>query len=1076
MQGQTQASRSLNINSSYLPNAGSDNNVGGGTYTSSHTEPTIRDYENVFGPSARDIKDDLQRFKRHGRWHLPDILKGPNPWLADRIDGLITDATNSPFTSTILPYRYFDNVDGKIKWNVWSFDEAMASRVPYESAARTLTQTKRSFSGYAVRHGLAITLEHNFMMTPQGRENFQNQLKQLVGSIQYSNDLDVHMALILADSYEKHMLEKYNNFNKSAAQTCREYVDLFGFMQKNQNALDILIEEAKLKLKLWGGPIPNFMLTNSKLTFQLTMTPERTNYITQGIDGVKRLRQGPDLQSYRGLNIIPSRSFSMEIGQPPRDVLRRRVRVAEYYRILPDADNVHRTFELYNEERDTFFTLNFRDLIKFALIDHSHEHAQKMHTLHKQKHIRAQLKAPLKNMPNTTATAIGNTWKKLLTQLASNPAETVLLPTDKILARFVSSSDVFVPFVADMGMRTDKSMKQHHHHMHTKIAGSTVKYPRVKANVLETPNELFHPFTHEQATINSPAYNEARVALARLARRYAAPASYLKAQDGKIVFETKSLAQPDLHIGELLMQPIGAFAEPNHPLFAENMPLSGAKDVHASWILTENVLDILLANPHHVDTVAKLAASVDGSGLTCAEYSVNIADKIETHAKMNKWTSIDQLASKMGVYTWTVTDNYLSTNDYLHASSQLGSKYHQKLKQYAPNGVVNTVYLHKLLEIGGSDHPWLQKATADGTADPRMVCKGLQARILEDAYAPYKQHLADSVGCKRMLQQLLQSPMPESLHTSGKLFLGVDSEAGSDAGGDADFDIPEDALERANELLHIAREEFTPGQAAHWEFVIIRPNIEHYMLGVILGLSGDELGNTLWGQTELSVYDDSQHGVWGMSYKYHERAIVFNEKNLVRLWDIAYDGYNGGKDDTYVNWTDEADVRKFKEDTLDVTKDYHGKSMMVMAFYHEEGQTHEKWRTNWPSPIVFYNNKNHNGHAHVGAENHMLINTQDFEVFDSDVYPLYKHYHNKMPDFTDLHQMRKGASESVKDDETQVDNLAFQGTMRIKKSGVLIDQINGSGHHAVDYVGVASVRAGKGYKMTGGITQVVRQI
>ena len=47
----------------------------------------------------------------------------------------------------------------------------------------------------------------------------------------------------------------------------------------------------------------------------------------------------------------------------------------------------------------------------------------------------------------------------------------------------------------------------------------------------------------------------------------------------------------------------------------------------------------------------------------------------------------------------------------------------------------------------------------------------------------------------------------------------------------------------------------------------IRPNIEHYMLGIIMGLAGDQLGNTLWGQTELSVYDDSMHGVWGMSYK-----------------------------------------------------------------------------------------------------------------------------------------------------------------------------------------------------------------
>jgi hypothetical protein len=51
------------------------------------------------------------------------------------------------------------------------------------------------------------------------------------------------------------------------------------------------------------------------------------------------------------------------------------------------------------------------------------------------------------------------------------------------------------------------------------------------------------------------------------------------------------------------------------------------------------------------------------------------------------------------------------------------------------------------------------------------------------------------------------------------------------------------------------------------EVVIVRPNIEHYMLGIIMGLAGEQLGNTLWGQTELSVYDDSMHGVWGMSYK-----------------------------------------------------------------------------------------------------------------------------------------------------------------------------------------------------------------
>lgn len=145
---------------SYIGNGDGGMN-GGGTYTDPYTDkknPTIADYENIFGPAARDVKLDLQRNKRHARWHLPDALKGSNPWLTDRIDGLITDTTGSPFTTKILPYKYIENVDQKIKWNAWSFDEGLASRVPYESAARTLTQTKRSYAGYTIRQGLAITM------------------------------------------------------------------------------------------------------------------------------------------------------------------------------------------------------------------------------------------------------------------------------------------------------------------------------------------------------------------------------------------------------------------------------------------------------------------------------------------------------------------------------------------------------------------------------------------------------------------------------------------------------------------------------------------------------------------------------------------------------------------------------------------------------------------------------------------------------------------------------------------------------------------------------------------------------
>ena len=92
------------------------------------------------------------------------VRAGHNQYLTDRVDGLITDATNSPFTRNILPYVYLERPDEKLKWNVYSFDEGIASRVPYEAAARVLPQSKRSFAGYAVRQGLAIAMVSSLLL------------------------------------------------------------------------------------------------------------------------------------------------------------------------------------------------------------------------------------------------------------------------------------------------------------------------------------------------------------------------------------------------------------------------------------------------------------------------------------------------------------------------------------------------------------------------------------------------------------------------------------------------------------------------------------------------------------------------------------------------------------------------------------------------------------------------------------------------------------------------------------------------------------------------------------------------
>lgn len=760
--------------------SGDPGTIGGGTYNAQSSEPTIRDYENFFGPAARDIKQDPERNRRRQRWHLPDALQGSNPWLADRIDGLITDTTTSPFTTIILPYKHIDNVDGKIKWNVWSFDEGMASRVPYESSARVLTQTKRSFAGYTVRQGLAIVMEANFMMSQAGQENFRNQVQQVVHSIQYTNNLDVHVALIQAPSYQKHVDERYWNNSKTNSQLIRDYVDMFGFMQKNPNALDIAIEEAKEVLRSWGAKEPSFLLCNSKLTMQLQMNPERTQYFTQGEDGVRRLKEGPNINKYRGLNIIHSHSFSVENGARPRDLLTRRVRVGEYYRVTPRMIGARQGIQLYDESRDTWFTLNKGDLIRHATYGKDIDFG---------------------------------CWK--------------LDDPDKQCAEFL-----------------------------------TKEWSGFYGEVFE--------MLHEQA-----------------------PESATKLTN--------------------------CTTDPRYPF---------------DDVLTE------------FKTKA-ISATVTYTGLTAEQEK-----QLENH--------------------------------------------------------ISHIY---------------------------QVNTGCTAKD-GDNFA--------SVNVKRLITALV--------------FTRYYTEMGKGSKGKQLFYF----------IMLVSR--VISAEHRLMEFVILRPNIEHNMHAVILGRGGmEDLGATLWGQTQLECYSDSVHGIWGMSYKYNERAIVFNEKNLVRFWDVSYASYSGGKDSRILHWENNIDdcnaMPNFLANNENINAPYNGPSVIVLAF--DRGIHTNTYQTNWESPVSMRLPSDLKvGPVH--PEGDMCDSITD--VLDETNYSLPGEYMKVLDAIHRKHAETKGPGACAHENITGVyGSVYFQGSMRvIDMTGHIVNEINGSGHHGPDYVGVASRRNGKGVSTSRG--------
>ena len=255
------------------------------------------------------------------------------------------------------------------------------------------------------------------------------------------------------------------------------------------------------------------------------------------------------------------------------------------------------------------------------------------------------------------------------------------------------------------------------------------------------------------------------------------------------------------------------------------------------------------------------------------------------------------------------------------------------------------------------------------------------------------------------------------------------------------------------------------------DIVILRPNIEHEMLGLIMGRGGtQELGATFWGQTELSCYDDAQHGIWGMSYKYHERAMVTNERNLIRTYDVAFDGYNGGMDQSHVVWEDNESRSKFREANYNRNQPFHGPSMMVMSFpVTDSAQT-------WPNPIVYHNANPVGASIDPEKSQGALPNLHEHMMFSYDhnkkqgvqasTQLKFAQYMDKleMSQWASADQSTRPAGEACIANETSSSNLAFQGSMRIlnMNSGACIEDIKGSGHLGHSYVGIASVREGRG--------------
>lgn len=183
------------------------------------------------------------------------------------------------------------------------------------------------------------------------------------------------------------------------------------------------------------------------------------------------------------------------------------------------------------------------------------------------------------------------------------------------------------------------------------------------------------------------------------------------------------------------------------------------------------------------------------------------------------------------------------------------------------------------------------------------------------------------------------------------------------------------------------------------------------------------------------------------------------QRNLHKVWDVAYDGYCGGKDVSIMPWSEEG-VAKFQEDCQNTSRNFSGASIVCVPYGGE---------VNVKSPMPMCSITD-NGGPFLATSDMMISDIREFsknqcagdparaglQAILSEVYDALK-LHNE---YAEVKDAVAGASSG----DTTTCRLMYKGSSMWNYNTDYISRsqnVTGCGHHGSDYVGVASVRNGK---------------
>lgn len=345
---------------------------------SGHSEKFF--WEDFLGPPNNGLQAPPPIDSRqHSIEDMPAAYRGKNAFLEHRLRRL--EIMMGDFTGILAPSVTVDDIS--FTWSEITFNAHTADITPYQSAPRLVTYGEKHFRAILPRRGIAMRMEHNFMLTDKGRMIFYQQIISMAEAVTNVIKLEVLRAIRMTHDYPPEGYNASGEFNgtnaldhQSIVQLMQDSISQFYCLMHPGMLVD-LITRAKNDIARRKGDQPDTILAPEILqTALMHYDIERTTYKGAGAVGIARAEKEPEsLQRFMGMNIYTVKTFINEQGRD-LDFMRMTVEIGEYYvensmrastgSVSPtDAyASVDTHFQIYDETRNRWYTIDPRFVLE----------------------------------------------------------------------------------------------------------------------------------------------------------------------------------------------------------------------------------------------------------------------------------------------------------------------------------------------------------------------------------------------------------------------------------------------------------------------------------------------------------------------------------------------------------------------------------------------------------------------------------------------------------------------------------------------------------------------------------------